>query len=1576
MREATPWQVDDASLAEEPSVQAILGDLATAVEQRAALEGLRAAVDAGTVTSQTLWKAWYRKGRNGWGMNQTEFAKPLADVKNGASFDDATAPIVQALDDFEAERREALQAAREAVREERESGLDRRAAHAELSFGSTMPGDSDPCSSVEPITLEIDGVTLAVKGQIDRVDWDPARRALAVRDYKSGSATSLGKLLGKTRRGLSLQLLLYARALEAMIERGDLPHLAGSRVAAVALEFTKAAAQAEFGPSEGSGLVPAGPDEPSALDELTLAELGDRWIGSHIRGIEAGRFDLLPEACPKVESGAWCDYERLCGFSPSFVDRFDDDRRRPALEVLPPPERAEREAPDACEVLAPRAAMSLDPAAAREAHDRASERIADPRQDAVVSAGAGTGKTYNLVRRYTAALADASAPDPQSILCVTFTRRAAGEMKQRIRAALLDDDAVARFDRPVLRGLILELSAAPISTLDALALRVVQERDAHLQRERPAEVSDPSAVEAELRSFVSERFLAACDERDPDLRDFLAEVTVGRARDALFGAIKSDLAGALGTTSARDIEDAWWRLADPLLKKAAGAAQGLDLGPARDALADPDALDEKRLQALQAVVSGAAALQARPAPVGEARRAAVASFWSVVNLGRKKDALQDWVRNELKPRRATFEQGLPSAEAAAFKALCGTVDLAAWADTAAAGARLIARWSREFDERLRSRGTLRYSDVTAMALEALGSDDEGLRAHLRSRLPFAHVFVDESQDTSETQVALIHALRALCDARLFWVGDPKQSIYRFRGAEVDVFEGLVRGASDGALRLQTNRRSSPALIRSLNRLFSALLPAHAGDLALDPRSEVDYSPLTWPAEVDDGGDGAPAIELIAYPGARWPLDEVEAEEEDEDEGDDHTDNALSDTPADAEPTPLEDALCRHIAVLAASTPRGDKPPIAILVHSWRRAERYRSLLALPAYDVPAAVQGGRGLLDAPEVAGVLHWLEAAAQSSDLGLLGALRGPGIAVSDAGLVCLKQGWGLRSPKDAQPPSNAPSLRRAATDFDLDPALAVEAWAAAAPSLDRAAATPTLAVDAASLTRFRAAWKALVARLQDGPLVDAAEALIDDLELEGWWMARPQGRQAVANLAAFVQLLRETEASLGSDGPAVLGALEASRGTDDPAAGGLDSGDGAAVVITTYWQAKGLEWPIVVLPDLQKTVTKSDSSALGSERVLDPAGGQPTHVAELQITTAAKPFSSSPVAISQLIDLQRQPALRAELRRLLYVAMTRPESRLLLSGVFARPNPSKATHAVPGPEDKPLKAFSLDGAKNWADTLLVCTGLRFLPDGTPQLGDGLWTADDVVLRSVADVAVEDLPTRSTQAVEASPPLPDLLARWTPVESTPRDQIRPSDAKSPTVPTPLLEPTWPEDTSPRSTPFGAMRHEGNAFHLLMELWGFGADGIPLDRELALRALTELDLAPHPRQEARIDRLLDLVQKASTDQPGLFERLQAAAQRGEVLHEVPLRFVDVQGRFVTGKVDLMWAEDGAWHILDYKAGWTVPTADDGLKNETLRKHHGQVQLYREGVSALLPAGAVASTGIWYVSRGLVVQWG
>ncbi|GDX83918.1 hypothetical protein LBMAG42_57290 [Deltaproteobacteria bacterium] len=744
-----------------------------------------------------------------------------------------------------------------------------------------------------------------------------------------------------------------------------------------------------------------------------------------------------------------------------------------------------------------------------------------------------------------------------------------------------------------------------------------------------------------------------------------------------------------------------------------------------------------------------------------------------------------------------------------------------------------------------------------------------------------------------------------------------------------MFEGLRTGSPLQVGTLSENRRSVPTLLDAFNRVFSAMLPATDGETQLDPGSEMSYEALTWPEKGGHVGaaaeEGAAPVELIAVPGARWLLDKSpeakteneentgKAEDEAADEGGETSDGTGSEDPNpkntakggdNKPPTVVELATVARIVEIIGEredrkqAPGHDGAHIAVLVHSWRRAVRYRELLARAG--IVAVVQGGRGLLTTREVQSVLNWLRAAVNADNVALVGALRGPGVSLSDPALYCLRKGFGVTpaDPAGWMQPAGPYSLRTAAIAGVLDPAAAVGAW----PGLSEPEKTRQLLTrDAGLLSKFQERWQLVTKTLGRTPTHRVIEQVLDEDGIRAHWHTGAGGRQAAANLDAFVDLVRVWEGANGTSPRALLRHLDQMTGQDDPASGGLDAGAGAPVLITTYWQAKGREWPVVVLPDLELTDIADEASGLLPVRLV--RNTRPSHLPSALATNEEKPFEAKATAVHEMSKPERMAAARAELRRLFYVAATRAKDRLVLSASISAPDPDRASWSIPAAAGKPKAAVSLDTANNWAALLRTTLALTFDRQGNPILGAGAWTAADIQV-SAARGGEPTIDTVGTPKALGTP----TPATWRTLVGAQLEQYKPSEGATGEVAPPLGGTAhWPSAVVARKSAFRRMSQEGTAFHAMMEQWGYGTGGEP---EAAARRAMERDgLLPAANGEQRVRRLLELLDLARTKQPGLFAELALAAREGRVYHEIPLTLLDEQGRLVNGIIDLLWRD-------------------------------------------------------------------
>ena len=377
-----------------------------------------------------------------------------------------------------------------------------------------------------------------------------------------------------------------------------------------------------------------------------------------------------------------------------------------------------------------------------------------------VSAGAGTGKTSVLVERYVRAVCERGL-DVESILVITYTRKAAGELRSRIRAALR-----AR-GRP---DLARELDGAWISTIHGFCNRLL--------RAHP--------------------FAAGLDPRFRELEDAAAAVLRGEAFDR---ALESFCAGGdparlhlLATYRADGLRQMLTGVYETL--RSAGRELVLELGE-RPSLGDAVA----RLRTEAELLAGDASATAT-------QRENATELLRVVSELAPPERLVDLSSLACRGARATsLEQARRATERAALEELA--------AHDRALLQELLERFAAEYAAVKRRESAVDFEDLQLAARDLLRDDDD-VRESIRLR--FRVVMVDEFQDTNRLQCELIDLVAHPELTEVFTVGDEFQSIYGFRHADVEVFrERRERAASLRVLR--RNYRSRPQVLAAVNQLF-------------------------------------------------------------------------------------------------------------------------------------------------------------------------------------------------------------------------------------------------------------------------------------------------------------------------------------------------------------------------------------------------------------------------------------------------------------------------------------------------------------------------------------------------------------------------------------------------------------------------------------------------------------------------------------------------------------------------------------------------------------------------------------
>jgi ATP-dependent helicase/nuclease subunit A len=840
-------------------------------------------------------------------------------------------------------------------------------------------------------------------------------------------------------------------------------------------------------------------------------------------------------------------------------------------------------------------AVPLDPDAA------ARHFAVDPLNHVVLEASAGTGKTSVLVARYVNLLK--AGVDPANILAITFTRKAAAEMRERILHELRAAASRSEIDRAQWIDLRDRLGDIAISTIDAFCLSLLREFPLEADLDPGFDMADetevPRLIEVALDHTL--RILTRLSRTEPDIALVFAQLGVSRTREGLAALLERRLVAwpALDRFLARGPADltaeAVCRRAIDRLKAVAGGVPGglnrfLDDGPVRHPRYQLLARELRRLDELRGATN---------AEVRAALDRVALHFLTLEGRPRKSAHIQPY-----KPPH------YPS-EAAGKRHRAAVLDLGRDIQSllfdfnrdlnvvlARGIRRMFAVALEQYRRTLDDRSVLDFSDVLERALELLRRMDEFAQSRFRLEARYHHVLVDEFQDTSRAQWELIslliqswgEGLGLSSQPSIFVVGDRKQSIYRFRDAESGVLHEAARFIH--ALRPSGNPRRSiarsfravPELLQFVNELFAEIADPEPGGGRFT-YTEADRFPPIDEEPVESAGSRRFALGVIASNDA----------------------DACAEGVADEIARILrEDSVRdRKTGVPRAAAP-GD---IAILFRS--RTSHREFERELERREIPSYVYKGLGFFDADETKDVMALIRYLAEpGSDLRAAAFLRSRFLRLSDHGLATLAPGLAAVLTSPSPPDAIGRLHEEDARVLDL-------------------------------ARRCVPSWLAQVDRIPPAELLD----LVLSESAYAFELRGPRRLQAWENLKKMRGLVRRIQNRGYATLPRIADHLDSLTAGDESNAV-LEALD--AVNLMTVHASKGLEFPIVFVVNL----AKGASGPPRPVRVIVDGDDDPS--------VSIGPF------VSEMDEVDRDRE-KHETRRLFYVATTRARDRLYLSSAL---------------------------------------------------------------------------------------------------------------------------------------------------------------------------------------------------------------------------------------------------------------------------------------------------------------------
>lgn len=784
----------------------------------------------------------------------------------------------------------------------------------------------------------------------------------------------------------------------------------------------------------------------------------------------------------------------------------------------------------------------------------------------LISAGAGTGKTRVLVERVFHLVTQHAVPLAE-ILVMTFTEKAAGEIKQRLSK---------RFQKENCSQARQDLESASISTFHSFAARLL--------REHPVE----AGVDPEFRVFENEESELLKEEALDDCMTRFFE-----SNHPAFGFFES-----YGEFAARE---ALLHLYHTARQEGLGVAAYF-----------PKWKEQRKLQMNEFREQILMLAESRVASIAEHLDVEAWRQWIQKGLlcWQDVESFDAWFSSyKRSPQKNIQEQWTAwkqfVEEWLAFQIESFSDEMIDFFEKAACDFELV------YSQKKNDQNGLDFDDLQVRAVELLRENSSGARIVLSAlRRQFRHIFVDEFQDTSYLQMEFVQFLMA--SAEVFLVGDYKQSIYAFRGAEPRLFletqDAFQASEAATCIALADNFRSRSSVLHFVNTFFARLWEEDG--FPFDPLIMKKEEPTQIVGTRDDLADKP---ELMIIPTS----DEGGKEEARLREG---------------------SAIASRIQELnAQGIAYGD---MAVLFSAMTHSALYE--YALRRAGVPYVSVSGMSFYDQSEIRDLISLLECLQNPlADVPLASLLRSPFVRVSDETLFWIAEK--AKSKKAENPLCEGLSAFLEIEEISDSEKKKLESF----------------------WNHFQN-WR----QFKDANrLSDLLEEAVEKTGYVIWALAQPSGVRRYGHIRKFIQLARRQEGRGKLSIHSFLALVRRLQFQEvretDPAASGEDI---QAVRLMTVHAAKGLEFPIVFLADLGRSRNPQHGH---------PSLAVPHFGFALRVKNPATGKNEAGWMFQKLQEIRKKQE-NEERKRLFYVAATRAENNLILSGVWNPPKNEKETYA----------------------------------------------------------------------------------------------------------------------------------------------------------------------------------------------------------------------------------------------------------------------------------------------------------